>query len=181
MNRSKRTQLIIICSAFIIILAAYLGFRYYMNHLPEKEEEEADITVTAVDTSLITKIGVINGTDSFQLQKEEDTWKCLEDDTFSADADKLQAFLEAAGNITSELMIEDVTDMSQYGLEKPAVTISLQWDGGLYHIKIGDQNTVIGGDYYIRINEESTVYTIDSLLYDSLNKEKEDFELTEEE
>lgn len=182
MNKSKKIQLIIVCVIFLIILASYLGFKYHMNHLPvDDSQEEVGITVTNIDTSLITEIGIITEEETLNLQKDGETWKCPEDDAFSVDEDKLQAFLDAAGNISSELLIEDVTDMEQYGLENPAISISLQWDSNLYTIKIGDQNTIDGGYYYLSINDENTVYTLDSLSYYSLNKGKEDFELAEAE
>ncbi|MGN0376228.1 MAG: DUF4340 domain-containing protein [Suilimivivens sp.] len=179
MNKRKRNQLILVCVIFIVILAAYLGFKYYMNHLPE--EEENVITVLDIDTSQVTEIGITNGEETMDLEKDGDTWKCLEDDTFLVDTDMLQTFLDAAGTITSELMIEEVTDMDQYGLEKPSISIALQWDSNLYMIHIGDQNTVAGGCYYLRMNDENTVYTISSYQYNALNKTKEDFAAEEEE
>ena len=181
MNRKKRIQLIIVCIVFILILAAYLGFKYYMSHLPENAEEENVITVMDIDTSQVKEIGITNAGESINLKKEGDTWICMEDDTLSIDSVKLETFLDSAGNITAELMIEDVNDMSQYGLDNPALSIDLQSDNNLYIINIGDQNTMAGGCYYLRMNDENTVYTISSYKYNTLNKTKEDFEAEEEE
>ena len=179
MNKRKKKQLIFIFVCFTVILAAYLGSQYYQNHLPVDDEED-EISVLDIDTSLVNEIGITNGEETINLQKDNDTWKCVDDKDFTIDSTKLQVFLDAAGSITSELKIENVKDMDQYGLEHPSLSISLQWDSNLYTIYIGDRNTVAGGVYYLKINDEDTVYTIENYKYNMLNKAKEDFAAEEE-
>ena len=179
MNKRKKKQLIFIFVCFTVILAAYLGSQYYQNHLPVDDKED-EISVLDIDTSLVNEIGITNGEETINLQKDNDTWKCVDDEDFTIDSTKLQVFLDAAGSITSELKIENVKDMDQYGLEHPSLSISLQWDSNLYTIYIGDRNTVAGGVYYLKINDEDTVYTIENYKYNMLNKTKEDFAAEEE-
>lgn len=179
MNKRKKKQLIFIFVCFTVILAAYLGSKYYQNHLPVDDEED-EISVLDIDTSLVNEIGITNGEETINLQKDNDTWKCVDDEDFTIDSTKLQVFLDAAGSITSELKIENVKDMDQYGLDHPSLSISLQWDSNLYTIYIGDRNTVAGGVYYLKINDEDTVYTIENYKYNMLNKTKEDFAAEEE-
>ena len=179
MNKRKKKQLIFIFVCFTVILAAYLGSKYYQNHLPVDDEED-EISVLDIDTSLVNEIGITNGEETINLQKDNDTWKCVDDKDFTIDSTKLQVFLDAAGSITSELKIENVKDMDQYGLEHPSLSISLHWDSNLYTIYIGDRNTVAGGVYYLKINDEDTVYTIENYKYNMLNKTKEDFAAEEE-
>ena len=179
MNKRKKKQLIFIFVCFTVILAAYLGSKYYQNHLPVDDEED-EISVLDIDTSLVNEIGITNGEETINLQKDNDTWKCVDDEDFTIDSTKLQVFLDAAGSITSELKIENVKDVDQYGLEHPSLSISLQWDSNLYTIYIGDRNTVAGGVYYLKINDEDTVYTIENYKYNMLNKTKEDFAAEEE-
>ena len=179
MNKRKKKQLIFIFVCFTMILAAYLGSQYYQNHLPVDDEED-EISVLDIDASLVNEIGITNGEETINLQKDNDTWKCVDDKDFTIDSTKLQVFLDAAGSITSELKIENVKDMDQYGLEHPSLSISLQWDSNLYTIYIGDRNTVAGGVYYLKINDEDTVYTIENYKYNMLNKTKEDFAAEEE-
>lgn len=179
MNKRKKKQLIFIFVCFTMILAAYLGSQYYQNHLPVDDEED-EISVLDIDTSLVNEIGITNGEETINLQKDNDTWKCVDDEDFTIDSTKLQVFLDAAGSITSELKIENVKDMDQYGLEHPSLSISLQWDSNLDTIYIGDRNTVAGGVYYLKINDEDTVYTIENYKYNMLNKTKEDFAAEEE-
>ena len=76
------------------------------------------------------------------------------------------------------MKIEDVEDMSQYGLDAPSVNLTLQWDNNMYTVKLGDYNSIIGG-YYLNVNDENTVYVVSSSVYYALDKSLEDFKLTD--
>ena len=58
--------------------------------------------------------------------------------------------------------------------------MTFQWDDNMYTIKIGDYNSVINS-YYISLNDEKTVYTVDTILYNALNKTLDDFKQIDEE
>lgn len=179
MNKKKKIWLAVTLVIFVIISAAFLGFRYYMKHLPEDtDDDKNNISVTEIDASLVTEIGIISEKGNLELQKEDNEWICSNDEAYSLDTEKIDQFLNNAGSITSELKIENVTDMSQYGLDDPAVNITLKQDSDLYTIKIGDFNAM-AGCYYLSVNDEAIVYTIDNSLYYSLDKAKEDFALTD--
>lgn len=69
-NQKKKKQLIFVCVCFVVILTAYLGFRYHMNHLTENAEDEEDIiSVLDIDTSLVTEIGITGGEENIIMQK----------------------------------------------------------------------------------------------------------------
>lgn len=175
MNKRKKAQLIFVCIVFVFILAAYLGFRYYMSHLPEEPEDTAETyEAISIDTSLVTEIGIISDNGTVNLQKSEDGWQCIDNEEEKIDSEKVSDFLSSAGQISSELKIEEAPDMSEYGLDNPAINISLQWDDNLYVIKVGDYNSITGY-YYLSVNDESNVYAINGTLYYSLNKELADF------
>jgi hypothetical protein len=184
MNKGKKIQLLAVLVFFILALAACLGMKYYNTHLPEETDEEK-ITVTDMDTSLITGVEFETEEDSFGLVKEAEDWQFEGDADTLTDEDKIETFLGNACSITAEQMIEDVTDMSQYGLDAPALTITLTSDQETCIIKIGDQNALADGCYYLSVNDENTVYTINSYKHNLLNKSKDNFvgeeETTEEE
>ena len=175
MNKRKKVQLAFVCIVFILILGAYLSFRYYMNHLPEEAEETAETyEAINIDTSLVTEIGIISGNGTVNLQKTGDEWLCIDNEEEKIDSAKVESFLSSAGQISSELKIEEVDDMSEYGLDNPSINITLQWDNNLYVIKTGDYNSITGY-YYLSVNDDNNVYTIDGSLYYSLNKALEAF------
>jgi hypothetical protein len=132
-----------------------------------------------MSASEVDEIGVISKEESYNLKKEGDEWKCLEDSQMKLDGDIIHSFLENAEILTSELKIEEVTDFEQYGLEEEFISVTLQSENNMYVIRVGNYNSVIDA-YYVRINDEPSVYTITSSQYYQLNKTLEDFELTEE-
>lgn len=180
MNQARKTRLIIMVLCLLLVVAAYFALSRKQEN--EEETEPEVYAVINIDTDNVTEIGIINSDSTTNLILKEGQWKLLEDDTIAIDSTSVDSYLKAAGSITSEIMIEDVEDFEQYGLEEPILNITLQWDSNMYNLKVGDYNSMISG-YYIRVNDASTVYTVSSSVYYSLNKSLEDFEaiVTEEE
>lgn len=179
MNKKRKTQLIILCTVFLLVAAAFILLKIYQKNVPEEvPEEAAAYQVLDVEPSLVTEIGIITEEETTNLIRENGTWKCLEDEDFALDGDLIEAFLENICHLTSDLQIENAEDLSQYGLDTPVISVTLQWDSNMYTLKLGDYNSMISS-YYVGVNDEPTVYTGDSSLYYTLNKSLEDFEKTE--
>lgn len=176
MNKKKRTQLIILCMIFLIVVIAFIALKIYQKNVPEEVQEETDIyQVLSADASEVTEIGIITEEETTNLIKESDIWKCLDDESVEIDSSLVENFLENICLLTSDTRIENVEDMSQYGLDEPTISVTIQWDSNMYTIKLGDYNSMITS-YYISINDENTVYTADSSIYYTLNKSLNSFE-----
>lgn len=178
MNKKQKKQLSLLCACFLLLLFVFVSLKLYQENKPEETQEEERYQVIQTDTSQVTEIEIISDTETVTLIKEDDGWHCVQDENSELDNTKIEAFLETAGSITSDTMIESVEDMSEYGLDSPALLVTLQWEDNLYTIKAGDYNSIVGC-YYINKNDETTVYTADSSLYNALNKSLEDFEAAE--
>lgn len=181
MNGKQRRQMLLLCMIFFLAAAAYGALKWKQSSVSaeETEEENESYTVIQIDPSQVTDIGIIGGEGTVNLVREGENWKCPEKEETAIDGGIVESFLTNASSITSSTKIENVEDMSQYGLSRPSVNLTLQWDNNMYTIKLGDYNSVIGG-YYLNMNDEDTVYVIDGSLYYSLDKTLEDFEETAE-
>lgn len=178
MNQKKKIQMIILCVLLLLVIGAFAALKIYQANAPdESEEQEQRYTVMTVDKSKVREIGIINDTQTINLVKDGETWKCPDDEDFSVDVDVVDSYLENIAAITSDVRIESVNDLSQYGLDHPVLNVALKWDDNMYTIKVGDYNRVIGS-YYLSVNDEDTVYTIDSSLFYALDKTLTDFEHT---
>lgn len=178
MNKKKRNRLIIL---FILLLAtagAFAALRLYKENMPEEESAMESYSAVSIDGSQITDIGIIGNDGNVNLIKEGDTWKCMDDEEFTIDGSLVKNFLTDASEITASARIENVEDMSEYGLDNPSVNLTLRWENNMYTIKLGDYNSIISG-YYLNVNDEAAVYVVDSSVYYSLNKSADDFRLTE--
>lgn len=180
MNKKRKIKLLLLLALLVIIVIAYV----VLQKNPVKDENaeaEADAEtypVTEIDTALVTSIGIINNGESIDFTKRNGIWYLDGDDSFSVDEDKIESYLDNAGNITSDTCIENVSDLSEYGLDDPVLNLTLQWDDNMYLIKVGDYNSVISS-YYVSVNDDDTIYTINSSQYYSLSKELENFEKIE--
>jgi len=183
----KRTgRLLVLLFLLFAVAAALIILKINGKADPEgTAREEESYPVIQIDSSKVKEIGIINREETVNLIREGEEWKCREKETedaeeVSIDSSLVDEFLAKATSVTASEKIENVTDLSQYGLEDPSVNITLQWDDNMYIIRLGDYNSIIGS-YYLSLNEEGTVYLIDSSLYYGLNKTLEDFRKTETE
>lgn len=175
MNKKRKNQLLFLTIFFCLLLAVFAVIKIYQPGAQESEKTDVESSlVIQIDPSQVKEIGIINGTESTNLSKTGQEWKCLEDENVMIDSDTVTRFLEQASNIVSDVKIEQVEDMAQYGLEQPQLNITLQWEDNMYILKVGDYNSVIDR-CYISLNDEKTVYTADITLYNGLNKTLEDF------
>lgn len=70
-------------------------------------------------------------------------------------------------------IIENASDISQYGLDEPSRRISLETAQAVYTYYVGDYNSM-SGIYYVCKPEESTVYTVEAAAINGLNYTLED-------
>ncbi|MDE5909449.1 MAG: DUF4340 domain-containing protein [Lachnospiraceae bacterium] len=175
MNRKRKTQLLFLGVFFCMLLASFAALKMYKAGAQESEKtDEESYPVMQIDPAQVKEIGIINGTESINLLRTGEEWKCLEDENVVIDSEAVARFLEQASNITSDIRIEQVEDMAQYGLEQPRLNVTFQWEDNMYTLKVGDFNSVISR-FYISLNDEKMVYTAENALYNALNKTLDDF------
>ncbi|MBD5547566.1 MAG: DUF4340 domain-containing protein [Lachnospiraceae bacterium] len=180
MDQKRKRQLLFLGILFLLILAAFAALKIYKSNAHETSEMDTEsYVVMKIDPSQVEEIGMINGTESINLLRSEDGWKCMEDESVKIDSDAVEHFLDLASDITSDIRIEKVDDLSQYGIDQPQINVTFQWDDNMYTLRLGDFNPVINR-YYININDEKTVYTADTSLYYGLNKTLDDFKQLED-
>jgi uncharacterized protein YpmB len=199
--RKQKIQLILISILLVILVAAYF---IMMKHNKEevKEEENSSVFLT-MDTSEINQISVLKAEESakadassagdssqssdqstdkevFTLIKENNTWYLKDDKSVKIDQDAVSTKLNSLKEVTSQRDLPDVTDFSQYGLDKPSLIIRVTSDDNKEtEICIGDYNSNASGYYAVKDNN-TTVSVIGSALYTEYNIDASTLEKTEE-
>ena len=107
------------------------------------------------------------------LVREDGEWINADDAVFPVDQDKADDFASFVGSAKSDLIIENIENMKQYGLESPSAEITMKTGNDEYVIEVGNENS-IGGSYYISFSE-NTAYLVDDELIDYLNTTIEDY------
>lgn len=162
--KKREKNFIILILALIIFLGLYLMLTNF-NKMKEMEEInsniEETIELTSLDKSIISELSYKNSKISLNFIKIDDTWYYKDDESLSITQSAISNMINNVYNIKAKRQVEEnITNLANYGLDKPAYTIILKAeDGTETHINIGIKNSVTG-DFYAYIKGIEGVYTI---------------------
>ena len=162
MTRQTKTLMALI-AALAVCAGAYAGLRLWNSG---QEEGEDTVYLTQIVGPEVLSFTNQNGTCSFT--KAGDGWQYDGDGAFPADQDALEDLAERAGTLTAIRVIDDPEPLSAYGLETPALQITVVGEGGeRAALLLGDST-----DSYCYAKEEHSdlVYTIDTSLAEELGE-----------
>ena len=171
-------QLIVLLLALVALTAVFLGLRQFNRTQDDVEEEKTGETIVDVAEDDILRFTYDCEGETYVFEKESDTWYYAEDHSLSITQYKIRNMLSMLAPLKAKQVIENVTDMAQYGLAEPSRTINYETEGASYIFYVGDYNSVTDV-HYIRRPSENTVYAVSSGTVTIFNKSLED--LVEEE
>ncbi len=165
-------QLLILALALVVLAGAYLGVRQYNraeSQKPAQEEEQSILLADISDTDVISFTYDYEG-ETNTFEKEEDTWYYAEDHELKITQYRMTTMLSRIAPLKAKQKIENVTDLSQYGLDKPAQTVSFSTAQESHTIQIGDYNSSVAIYYFLLDDDPTTVYvSADSYLGSGFN------------
>lgn len=168
-----------------IVVLVFLTVAYVIlvKHNTETAEEVEDTTVKMFDLEnkdvAALRFTLDGKEETFTL--EGDTWSLASDATFEVDSSKMSTLLDTVTGMAASRKLEEVTDLSEYGLDEPVQTLVLTMaDGTVYTICWGGTNDVTGDDYVYIKEKESIVYTVDYSVLETLGESIEDYRTEEE-
>lgn len=158
--KKQKIQLI----ALILILAAlagsFFGITKYKEAQAEKPvEEKSTALFDLVGEDVVNIIYDYDG-ETYQYEKAEGTWYLAEDHSQTVKHYYLNAMATGVASITVTQVLENVTDLGQYGLETPQMTIIFDTAIQRFRIYVGDKNSMTSS-YYIQLPDKpGTVYIV---------------------
>lgn len=171
--KKQRKQLIILLVVALLLLLGIKGAEY----LTEKENEDAlnteMVIVLDLEAEHLTELSYSYEGEEYSFLKKDDTWYAAEDESLAITQYMITAMETKIAPLTATEQIDNVEDLSQYGLAEPARYVKCVADGVTYDIQIGDYNELTG-EYYICFNGENTVYTVAEAFVLAFNKTMED-------
>ena len=202
--RKQKIQLVVLLAAFLLFA---LGF-YAAKRISAREEEKqkakeaGEYTALSFDADDLVKLEIEREEGNLELDFHEGKWSFVKDinlemeELSSEDASEQNAeeksyevnasvadeLRDTLANLTSKNEISAGEDESEYGLDKPAMTITVTLSDGAEHsVEIGSLNAVIQA-YYIRVDHSDTLYTMSETDHDLLCKTDTDLaqEVSEE-
>lgn len=178
--KKQPKQLIILLAILVILAAGFFGVRHYNKAQSNKAAQDTGTAVVAIDAEDIVKISYDYEGETYAMEKENDTWYDASDHSRNLTQYRIESIASTLASLSANRVIENVTDMSQYGLAEGYRTISFETATESHIFYLGDQNTITG-DYYLCKPSEGTVYTVDSTFVSRFNYSLDDMVEAEEE
>lgn len=194
--RKQKIQLVVLLAAFLLFA---LGF-YAAKRISAREEEKqkakeaGEYTALSFDADDLVKLEIEREEGNLELDFHEGKWSFVKDiklemeeqnaeeKSYEVNASVADELRDTLANLTSKNEISAGEDESEYGLDKPAMTITVTLSDGAEHsVEIGSLNAVIQA-YYIRVDHSDTLYTMSEADHDLLCKTDTDLaqEVSEE-
>lgn len=150
MSRTKK-----LC-VLLAVLAAVCAAAVLVSTTERKQEQvrSEGITALTVDTDSVTALSWTYADNSFAFHRDGDTWVYDADEAFPVDQSEIAALLAVFADFRTDFTIEDVSDLSQYGLDDPAATIRLETAEQAYEILVGDESKM-DAQRYVSVGDGS--------------------------
>lgn len=176
--KKQSKQLMILLVVLIFLIAGYFGLQKYYEVQTEKEQEETRQVLIDVTRDDISAFTFDYEGKSYSFEKKEDTWYYTEDNSIEINQNRILAMLNGVSPLYAEQEIANVTDMVQYGLDKPSKTITIQAENVSYTIEAGAYNS-FSSVYYVRFPGETTVYTVKAQAITTFDRDMDDLKVEE--
>lgn len=158
--KKQKIQLIVLVLVLAALTGAFFGVRKYQEAQAQKPVEEEGIVLFDVyNEDVINMIYDYEG-ETYHYEKVDGTWYLAEDHSQSIKQYYLSSMAAGASSIKATQVLENVEDLSQYGLETPQNTIIFDTAIQRFRIHVGDKNSLTLS-YYIQLPDKpSTVYIV---------------------
>ncbi len=178
--KKQRRQTLLLLLLLTVCGGALFALRGYNGSREEKGEEAEGEVIIAVASEEIIRYGFDYEGVSYVLEKEEDTWYDAENHERNLYQYRTAALTEGVAPLVAVQVLENVSDLSQYGLKEPQRTIFYETATESYTLYVGDKNTVTSS-YYVSLPSDGNVYVVESAAINRFNVTLEDLtDATEE-
>lgn len=159
--KKKQRQMIGMLLALVVLAAAFLGIRQYNKNASSATSttEDTQETVLDVNSDDITSFCYVYEGETYAFEKKDETWYYTDDHSLNLNQERIKAMILKVAPLKADQVIENVTDMSQYGLADPERTIQYETADRSVIINVGNLNSMTS-QYYIAFPSEMKVYVV---------------------
>lgn len=173
--KKKQRQMIGMLLALVVLAAAFLGIRQYNKNASSATSttEDTQETVLDVNSDDITSFCYVYEGETYAFEKKDETWYYTDDHSLNLNQDRIKAMILKVAPLKADQVIENVTDMSQYGLADPERTIQYETADRSVIINVGNLNSMTS-QYYVAFPYEMKVYVVATNVVTGFNYTLED-------
>ena len=183
--KNKTVKMVLAVVVLGVCCGAYAGVKTYVAHQEQKESEEdseESTTVFTASTDNIKSLDFMVDDTETTFEKDDDSWVKKDEIDFPVNQTTLDSAASAIASVDSDRVLEDVDDLSEYGLDSPSNTIKIvtksdEEDGDdiTTTLYVGDENSSTSQYYVRKDDDEKTVYLIDSSCVEPFTKSLNDY------
>lgn len=153
----------------VVLAAVVLGLQKFNVGQPNATPTPtSQVTVFTFDDGSVTNSTVMATGKSVSFQKDSSGNWTISDSGLPADRVTLSSLIVQMSTLTATQDVASPTDLSQYGLDSPSQSITVQLsDGSSYELDLGTSSP-IGSGTYARKNGAPDVYLISSQIGTSI-------------
>lgn len=164
MKRGKKLTLLL--AVLVLLLAVTCAVLKFAPEDTDTEQEEPGVSVFTLDPEAVTELTWTWEGETLTFVRTDGVWSYAEDGAFPLKESCLTSMLAALSDVVASKTIEEPEELSQYGLEEPACTVTVTADTTA-ELLIGDE-TGIGGERYLSVGD-GNVYLVDESILDSFS------------
>lgn len=128
-------------------------------------QEDTSVTIFTLEDTDVTALSWTWDGETVELEREDELWCYAPDPSFPLDDSQMEVMLSDLTELKADKTIEAPEDLSQYGLEEPAATVTVTTGTeGERQILLGDE-TGMGGSVYCDVGD-GNVYLVDEAVLD---------------
>ena len=158
----KSTKLVSAVVVLAVLGGVYVGLNTYVSkeEKTESSEEESKTEVFSMKTDDIKSLEFIVDKKEVTFEKKDDSWVKKDETAFPVNQTTLDSAASAIETVEADRVLEDVEDLTEYGLDSPSNTVTVDTADGTTKLNIGDENTSTNQYYISKDDDDSTVYVV---------------------
>ena len=158
----KSTKLVSAVVVLAVLGGVYVGLNTYVSkeEKTESSEEESKTEVFSVKTDDIKSLEFIVDKKEVTFEKKDDSWVKKDETAFPVNQTTLDSAASAIKKVEADRVLEDVEDLTEYGLDYQSNTVTVDTADGTTKLNIGDENTSTNQYYISKDDDDSTVYVV---------------------
>ena len=177
MKKQKKQMLVLL----IVCLICVGGFLFLQNTDLEKKEEYSsgeNYKLEVFDVSKVKEL-IVAGENELHFVKEGEVWHAAGQESLTLDQSTVNSLATNLGKIYTDTKIGIVEDEGEFGLDHPAIVITIVLDDGSEAVvRTGLYNDIAYG-YYIHVNDDKNIYLAHAYVIGSCKKGLQEFEAAE--
>lgn len=169
--KNKTVKLVLAIILLGVLTGGYFGVKSYVASQEEEEEEQEEekTSVFEAKTDDIKSLKFLIDEKEVTFLKEDDgTWVNKDEKDFPVDQDTLNNAASYISSIDADRVLENVEDLSEYGLDSPQNTITVSLEGEddgddeekTAILRVGMENDSTSQYYIGKDDDKSTVYVV---------------------